>query len=885
VVRYPVDLRASINTDTLDQDVKPIGSGPSRVNTGIERDGGLTNLYRQDTAVTAGTFESITDAGKVLGRASNGGFSAITIDGVQIGQISDSGIKNSGIFSGVTDVAITAAGTLVTMLLISGGTSIRVTEIQTDGTILGTRDIGIVGANGADRGCIIRSAALDFAGNLEFVIMRGGIFEYWIENGLALAPFTMAGASLAIPPYVYKYENAGSYLVSSPADGLMAVGNLPAGPALVPFNGTYAVLQNRGGFSRHIITKPPALAAGLIQCVGLIGHTTFLAAFSAVPLWQTPGGMVATAVDSAYRLSYGGVEAFYTQGGLIRSMSAPEFNTQSLASYYVDRATGDNVPIDYYGLAANNNGGINAGQSLSIRLISIKGRMSHFSAVLGNGKTRGVIITPVGEIDITKTPDIFGTNDETHKILVYKYNGSFYYIEIDDLAAVPWLPQKIDRGIYKLNTLSLYNIVDTNKGVMLIGSDDYNGRMSYIGAAGTTRTLVSMKTETEVSGGVDVGERGLYSTMAPYPVAGESPAIYIGPWGQPEGGGIDHYSAGVYIKTWISNGLPLVGGGATYVDDGKGGTVYVPSTSVPLAIGGEYNDQATTLLNESYIRDQGMDLYILGNRIPGVYSFFRLFGNLYAYNEGVIYLVPLSASGFVQTLQPIATGQALQLIATAPTMIYFLSSWDNSLYSFDGGRALVKGVRMNQLPAIIKGEWNVAENSLTLDTASSFIFVRDGVVSSVAKNADQIAGVTLWSADDGVHIVGTANRYKFNYNAVGTVQPLAYRSAFFGLDATKQAYLSQAVFTVYSPARAQVVLKLIAEAFDMDDYFYQDEEITVYPGNYSAAGYFRARSQPGQMRGLGAAIGIECASKIVVLDAAVEVNETAPGTVAAKGSV
>jgi hypothetical protein len=97
--------------------------------------------------------------------------------------------------------------------------------------------------------------------------------------------------------------------------------------------------------------------------------------------------------------------------------------------------------------------------------------------------------------------------------------------------------------------------------------------------------------------------------------------------------------------------------------------------------------------------------------------------------------------------------------------------------------------------------------------------------------------------------------------------------------------LSQAVFTVYSPTRAQVVLKLIAEAFDMDDYFYQDEEITVYPGDYSAAGYFRARSQPGQMRGLGAAIGIECASKIVVLDAAVEVNETAPGTVAAKGSV
>ena len=66
-MRYPVDVRASINTDTLDQDVKPIGEGPCRVNTGIERDGGLTNLYLEANAPSqANAMIAVSDSGAVI---------------------------------------------------------------------------------------------------------------------------------------------------------------------------------------------------------------------------------------------------------------------------------------------------------------------------------------------------------------------------------------------------------------------------------------------------------------------------------------------------------------------------------------------------------------------------------------------------------------------------------------------------------------------------------------------------------------------------------------------------------------------------------------------------------------------------------------------------
>lgn len=893
MVRYPVDVRASINTDTLDQDVKPIGSGPSRANTGIERDGGLTNLYRQDVAVTANAKTIITDSGKTLqiGQimtvnvpVARAAF-PVALDGVNIGMVPALSITSKAELTGYYDACISADQKILAIGPVPNSTDfVAYYELDLDGNVLNTRSINlwVLGGGYFKSFSIVRNRTQVFADLVEIIMIQAGGAGggFYVKETLVLGAavsFALTGAAFPEAPYVYKYEAANKYLMSSPGDNRAYVGDVPAGGALAPFVAKYFVVQRSGGFSRHIVTKTPALNGGLIECVGLVGHNGFAAAFTAAPAWQTPGGMAATAVDTVSRVGYGGVEAFYTQGGAIRSMSAPQIGA-ALAAYFTDRAAGDNVPIDYFGQLTGNFG-VGDGTGACFRMNIVKGVQSFLSVTQTTPLGVGKMISTFGEIDPLYTPswyvDIGGLPLTANNTIAWKNGTKFYAVTI----GLPDYPtvEKVARDVYRINTLGLFTIIDTARETFYEEATDYHGQCTYTGGAGTARTLYAFKRDGEYGSTIDAGERAILSAAAVVPVAS-----YYERYGNDSDLrtlAVAEYRAGLYYTSWAAPTF------SAYLENNLVDTVYLSTVALPVPIGAAFDERSATLRGQSFIRVLDKPEYLIGNKIAGVYDFFELFGNLYAYNEGTIWLAPISATGYVQTFQPIARGQSLNLIATAPTMIYFYSPWDNSLYSFDGGRALVKGVRMNQLPAIIKGEWNVAENSLTLDTASTFIFVRDGVVSSVAKNADQVAGVALWSADDGVHIVGTANRYKYNYNAVGTVQPLAYRSAFFGLDATKQAYLSQGIFTIYSPTKAALVLKLVAEAFDMDGYYYQDEEITVNPGDYSASGYYRARIQPGQMRGLGCAVGLECSSKIVLLDVAVEINETMPGTVAAKGSV
>ncbi len=781
------------------------------------------------------------------------------------------GVKARATLAGAADVCVSATGTILALFNARGNVYFR--ELTPGGALLNERAIatGIL----CDSVSIVRSRTISYAAPLEFIIITAGVFRHKVELG-ALTVFTMVGATLLIPPYCYKYESAGQYLVSSPSEGVAAIGNISAGAALAIFTARYFVVQTSGGFTRHIVTKTPVLNVNVIEAVGIVGHNAFTAVFTAAPVWQSPAGV--TAVAATNNCTYGGVEGFATVAGVIRGISAPDYNVPALTGFYNDRVAGATDLIHYSGQLANNFGAC-VFPGVSLRLNVVNGVPSFISAVQQYADERGVAITPFGEFDDSFTPSIYGVNAEEEKVIVYKYNEAFYVVQIG-LQTKGNSVGKIERDIYRINTISVHNVLDVEGAALIPGVDDYHGQMSYINGAPGAQALHAMRYDGQFSSSIDPGERALSAAATVAPVnCRVVPAASSGvkTWA------VQHYVAGVYSRSWLSAGVAMTG--ESFVDNRYKDTVYVGSATVPILAGVTYYDRGAAGGDRTYVRERGKDEYKIGNKLPVAYSLFDLYGNAYAYREGTIFLMSIASSGYLSGLEPVAVGQSLQLIAVAPTQAYFLSAWDNSMYSFDGARTLAKGARLTALPAVIKGAWSVTENSLILDTASSFIFVRDGVVSSVAKNADQSAGVALWVADDGVHIVGTAARYKYNYNPVGTVQPLAWRSAFYGLDATKQAYLSQAVFTVYSPTKAALVLKLVAEAFDMDGYYYQDEEITVNPGDYSSSGYFRARIQPGAMRGLGCAVGLECSSKIVLLDVAVDIIEAQPGTVAAKGSV
>lgn len=898
MVRVPVKLRESINTDTLEQDVKPIGAGPHRVNTGIERDGGITNAYRDGlTTYNDVTNLTVSEGGKKLVAYSRvAGYYDIEIDDAFIGRVNVLGIAATLSLKGYSDIASTG-GTLLGVR--TQGAETLLDEIDQTGAVIRTKVIAPISLLNV---ALVKNNGPSYIATQEIVGVdpATGAFT-WYKSGVGAVVFTAPGMTLAQPPYVYKYENANSYLISSPCDRLAAVGDLAAGPALVPFACWYALNQVSGGWSRHIITKQPALNAGLIEAVGYIGHTAFSApSYSAVPLWQTPGGMAATAVNtSVYRVGYGYVEAFYTQAGAIRCLASPEINaTTRTPALFSDWAVGSAMPADAFGCLTLHSGDTSANLG-GFRINLINGVQSYISyAAGGTTSDMGTIISPFGEFDPTYTPQFRFSAFYAPNEMVYKYNGIFYAIFTGQMANPYHYFKHIGNNIYKINTVSVDNLLDVTNKCLLPGSPDFNGRFTQQGGSGTTNVTRTMVFSSRLGVGIDTGSKlSLSNSTQIIPIGMRQPSdtgatAAFAPFV------IDEYVTDIYLRSWKSGAL--VGGasgGISFTDAGKTDQGYFASTSIPLPLGGNYSPQTMTWLDNTFIRPNARDEYLIGNKLDASYIVFELFGSLYGYNNGIIYLLPLSNTGYVQTPQQVAHGEGLAYITVSPLNAYFLSEWDNSIYAFDGGRALTKQVRLTQFPAITQGVWNSAENALTLNAGAKLIFVRDNIVTAIDKTADMIIFSELVSANIGAFILYQYNdpfipglfkaqADRWAYNGTGNLDPLEWKSAFWGMDASRQQYLSQAIYTIYSPTKEHLDLKLYAQTFDeAQTYPEQIQAVTVEPADYSSSGFVRVRLQPQIQRGLATSIGLSCPQKIVLLDVAVDTVEVEPAAITAARSV
>ena len=114
----------SINTDSVNEDIKVFGGDPSLTphvqNTGIERDGGITNLYETETALPAGN-SFVTNNGKTISLIANGdGTSKVTVDGQPAGVVSSYGLE-SNITLPANYADAVALGAQVTPALPNGG--------------------------------------------------------------------------------------------------------------------------------------------------------------------------------------------------------------------------------------------------------------------------------------------------------------------------------------------------------------------------------------------------------------------------------------------------------------------------------------------------------------------------------------------------------------------------------------------------------------------------------------------------------------------------------------------------------------------------------------------------------------------------------------------
>jgi hypothetical protein len=291
--------------------------------------------------------------------------------------------------------------------------------------------------------------------------------------------------------------------------------------------------------------------------------------------------------------------------------------------------------------------------------------------------------------------------------------------------------------------------------------------------------------------------------------------------------------------------------------------------------------------------DYGYVGYESGNESQGTLVSFTMFEQRYLFDGFDIFSVNFAGPIFTGTSR-ICPAPGLQFIAASPIMAYFFSAFDNSIYIFDGGRSLTKMHRLNDirnsagvLEAIQNGVYNVGDGTLLMQTAGSFIWVRDSVISQTYKKANQ-TGLTLYDTQQGIQIANNTLKWRYTFSDIGgtTVVPFVFQSAYFGPGNNTMMVVNAFDVTIHSPSKAATQVTLTYSSIDADGAQTQTPVyLTINPGDWSALGIYRCRLTPQALKVVAASIGVQCATKIVLTEVAMEWTEDVPAVPANSRSV
>jgi hypothetical protein len=469
-------------------------------------------------------------------------------------------------------------------------------------------------------------------------------------------------------------------------------------------------------------------------------------------------------------------------------------------------------------------------------------------------------LTAPGELDETWTPDIasFGVGSRA-RVILYRYNGVFHSILLD-IAENDTLIQRVSDTLYKINTISPANLYNSQTGQLAIDSCDYNGRMVFQSSAtpAATATTCASKFHSDLSNGIDVGEKlvyitGLGSSQISIPGC-RLPLINA----DVKNYGIDTYIAGVY-------GFTTMGNMAEQVQDAKANTLYLADTTLPLPNGMTYAGGAAQYNNETIILDSGRDTYTIGNDLPGSYDIFQLFGQIFLADQTKIYLAEMQG-GVLTGKTLVAPKVGLRFIAIAPTAAYFHSSFDNSIYTFTGGRSLDKFMRLCSKPPILSGLYSELENTLALFTANTILWIRDGVVT---ENDNPDTNVAAYNTAQGIRFyAGAHGGYQVLYepSLTSTVIPLTLKTGYYGAERNTRTIIREFVATIYSSTSENLTVTIELDSFDQDKWYIQSEVVNVVGTDYSSAGYTRVRIVPKYPRALGFSYSIYIPKHMVLVE-------------------
>lgn len=866
-----------INLDQINENIYPVNGEPAPhlTNTGILRDNGVTNLYETTAVDSNGEFVFYAPNGKKISILASTAPGSIFIDGNKIGGSAAQYAVSSRVRApfGAIDVAISSTQTWLLLTKTQNASGFRVFQISeydpTTSTVTGTRNLTeTYGYPTEDYACFVKASSMTLANaDVADLSFSGTTVTARISvSGTFRTIFNALGKAKSFIG-ISAFSNAGTYIMGGiPDNTSMPRSYYSATPAVGPWTAVAESSYLTPSVTSIIFNG--ATAAISLRAVPWSGSTANFVNFS------TTIGISAVGVVTVTPSTVAGLvivpsdthTMFGAMAGRYKSTAATQF------SPFLDSAARSDKTVTAYAVipeATYVNGS-------SVWVQSIDGIPTHVvaSEPSGNGIAPGAVLNEYGNIS-AYSPVILWTNTSggvNPRYVVIPGLDGVYVVTISVRTGYKIFP--ISKDVVQLNDLNAC-IIDTVKGVV-----EYNVSGSATGFFGDMYLAGSNQVAWQTTGIYsNAADAGLVATTAGSTagVAGFTTAQIPVTFASVHSDAKFFQSASGTLFadniTIVDNANPFSG-----IQVNTDMTVaYVQNSNLPVPIDAIYKDGGIQLLSGSALQTVNFDDsdgfaqyyagYTVANQYPVSYQFFNLFGQLYGFDGTKISRMPVNGAT-AGTPEQVAIATGLTFIANSPVIAWFWSSFDNTLYSFNGGASIEHWQPMTGVALVSSGVFNSRENALFLQLADNTTLIfRDGLGGQFAN---AFTSQTMYSTDLGVYFVNnstpTTSKTWSYYSGTGTPITLTWQSGFYGQQLNRYCRLTQAVFVfkVPDPATTNITVnyKWIIENSN------GTETATFTGGTYTASstGYVRIQYNPTQAYTYGFSLGISCTKKITLYE-------------------
>lgn len=819
--------------------------------------------------------------------------------------------------------------------------SVQLDEINSQGSVVNTITYNIDNAGFGAPLCLVRQCLTNSFtwASQQYLLCRVSLSSYAIIDMTgALISTTISSAWGGPAPfnlYAAKFVGATTFIVCSLG------GNQALNPSAIvtastvsPMSYSWVIMQSKSAFNRFILTGEKPAQGKNGQFITVLGYTAFTnASLKTAPIFNSCDNSPS---ESFLTSSYCYVDAVRASGSRYISSHAnpgsPSGDVDSLGlmeSYFlstgmakgvgrlswVDNTTfGAQNPFEFrvmmaplYASTSSSNGN----QALSAQPVGLSVGMCYDATQTGQ-IPMGVPLTALGEFDPLFSPQLGPAMDS----IMWRFNNNYFIVTISTSPSNPI--QKITDRLYKINTISPLNIVDIDLGKLSLGSNDYTG--GAITSGGSTNGAINLMVYGQFANSIDYGLTINPGTDAPNvtPLAALQPSCHSfqSYWDIVKYSVTTGAISGLTIYDSVGDAFNSSSFTASALNAINQNPAYVQNPVIPIPMGAIYSGYSTSKnasansvpFNETYflggfpmggaVESPDYDGYLIGNVVPKAMTAFVLFGVTYLYDGEFIYLADVVSNALALPLTKVVRADGLMFLAFDQSVAYFVSRFDNSLFGFDGGRVLNKIRKMNSFPAVTQAVYSVRDNTMLMDAGTSWLWIRDGLITSIDKDADQLGvSIAFHYTVDGIYLAidnpaldGGSVFWQYGFDpsqmsmpsgiaSTLTVVPLDLQVAFYGLGANRISRETVWIVAVWSKAKAASSVTATVYSFDQDENKGivngnpQKTVVNIRPGDYDDGGYFRFSVMPQKSKALASSLRLQCLDKMTVAEVMVQYDD------------